>query len=341
MRVDEFDYYLPEDRIAQHPVTPRDASRLMVVNRSNGEIHHRVFRDIVEYLKAGDVLVVNDTRVIPARLYGERQDTGGQVEVLLLRDLGGGLWEALTRPGRRTRPGARVAFGGGEFLCTVEEAREDGTRVLRFSSADEVDRLVDKLGTMPTPPYIHEPLSDPERYQTVYSVHRGSAAAPTAGLHFTPELLQKVQDAGVEIARITLHVGLGTFRPVAAETVEEHRMHSEWYRVTGEAAEMINAARTAGARVVAVGTTSARTLESVADEDGRVRAVSGWTDIFIYPGYRFKAVDAMITNFHLPRSTLLMMVSAFAGKDLIMRAYETAVNMGYRFFSFGDAMLIL
>lgn len=341
MRVDEFDYYLPEDRIAQHPVTPRDASRLMVVDRSSGEIHHRVFRDIVEYLKAGDVLVVNDTRVIPARLYGEKEGTGGKVEVLLLRDLGDGLWEALTRPGRRTRPGARVVFGGGELVCAVEEARDDGTRVLRFAPADEVDRLIDKLGKMPTPPYIREPLQDPERYQTVYSAHRGSAAAPTAGLHFTPELLQKVQEAGVGIARITLHVGLGTFRPVTVEMVEEHRMHSEWYRVTDEAAEMINAARRAGARVIAVGTTSARTLESVADETGQVRAMSGWTDIFIYPGYRFKAVDSMITNFHLPKSTLLMMVSAFAGKDLIMRAYQTAVNLGYRFFSFGDAMLIL
>lgn len=341
MRVDEFDYYLPEDRIAQHPVTPRDSSRLMVVDRSTGEIHHRVFRDIVEYLKAGDVLVVNDTRVIPARLYGEREGTGGKVEVLLLRDLGDGLWQALTRPGRRTRPGTRVAFGHGELKCTVEEAHEDGTRMLRFVPVGEVDRLIEKLGEVPTPPYIHEPLQDPERYQTVYSVHRGSAAAPTAGLHFTPELLQKIREAGVGIARITLHVGLGTFRPVTSESVEEHRMHSEWYRVTGETAKMINAARRAGARVIAVGTTSARTLESVADEAGQVRAVSGWTDIFIYPGYRFKAVDAMITNFHLPKSTLLMMISAFAGKDLIMRAYTTAVNSGYRFFSFGDAMLIL
>lgn len=341
MRVDEFDYYLPEDRIAQHPVTPRDSSRLMVVDRSTGEIHHRVFRDIVEYLNAGDVLVVNDTRVIPARLYGEREGTGGKVEVLLLRDLGDGLWQALTRPGRRTRPGTRVAFGHGELKCTVEEAHEDGTRMLRFVPVGEVDRLIEKLGEVPTPPYIHERLQDPERYQTVYSVHRGSAAAPTAGLHFTPELLQKIREAGVGIARITLHVGLGTFRPVTSESVEEHRMHSEWYRVTGETAKMINAARRAGARVIAVGTTSARTLESVADEAGQVRAVSGWTDIFIYPGYRFKAVDAMITNFHLPKSTLLMMISAFAGKDLIMRAYTTAVNSGYRFFSFGDAMLIL
>ncbi|HHV94189.1 MAG TPA: tRNA preQ1(34) S-adenosylmethionine ribosyltransferase-isomerase QueA [Firmicutes bacterium] len=341
MKVADFDYYLPEELIAQEPVEPRDASRLLVVHRKTGQLEHRVFRDIVEYLLPGDVLIINDTKVIPARLYGRKKDTGGQVELLLLRRINRDLWETLVRPGRRVRPGTWLEFGDGRLLAEVEDATPAGGRIVRFVYEGVFETILDELGQMPLPPYIHKELADRNRYQTVYAREEGSAAAPTAGLHFTPGLLDKIKEKGVAIHPITLHVGLGTFRPVKVEEVAEHKMHSEYYSISEETANAIAAAKEAGGKVIAVGTTTTRTLEAAAHKHGRVTADSGWTDIFIYPGFQFRVVDALITNFHLPRSTLLMLVSALAGRDLILHAYRVAVERRYRFFSFGDAMLIL
>lgn len=341
MRLEDFDYDLPKELIAQTPVEPRDASRLMVVERKSGAIQHRYFRDLPEFLRPGDALVVNDTRVMPARLLGHREKTGGAMEVLLLKRLSRDRWETLVKPGKKARPGERIIFGDGLLVGTVVEPTDFGGRVIDFTYEGVFENLLDRLGQMPLPPYIHAQLSDPERYQTVYAREWGSAAAPTAGLHFTPELLERLKAQGVEIHKITLHVGLGTFRPVEVEDPTQHKMHSEFYSVSPEAAEGINAVRRRGGRLVTVGTTSVRTLETASQSDGTVVPGSGWTDIFIYPGYRFKVVDSLITNFHLPKSTLLMLVSALAGRELIMKAYREAVEMRYRFFSFGDAMLIL
>ncbi|GFN23194.1 tRNA preQ1(34) S-adenosylmethionine ribosyltransferase-isomerase QueA [Thermanaeromonas sp. C210] len=341
MRVEEFDYYLPPELIAQEPVEPRDSSRLLVLHRRDGRLEHRRFYDLPQYLEKGDILVLNDTRVIPARLFGRKAGTGGRVEVLLLSPLGGDRWETLVRPGRRVPPGTRLIFGQGELEARVLSTTDEGGRVLEFAYRGSWEDILARLGRVPLPPYIRRELPDPERYQTVYARHPGSAAAPTAGLHFTPRLLEKIREKGVEVASILLHVGLGTFRPVKEETVEKHRMHAEYYIVLPETAEAINKARARGGRVVAVGTTVVRTLETVATPEGRISPGEGYTDLFIYPGYSFKAVDCLITNFHLPRSTLLMLVSAFAGREKILQAYRVAVEEGYRFFSFGDAMLIL
>ncbi|BDG60801.1 tRNA preQ1(34) S-adenosylmethionine ribosyltransferase-isomerase QueA [Caldinitratiruptor microaerophilus] len=341
MKVADFDFELPPERIAQTPIEPRDASRLMVLHRDSGELEHRIFRDLPRYLRAGDALVLNDTRVIPARLIGEREGTGGRVEVLLLHPTGPDTWETLVRPGRKARPGQRLLFGGGRLRAEVQGLTPAGGRAVRFTYEGRFEDVLEELGRVPLPPYIRTELEDPGRYQTVYARDPGSAAAPTAGLHFTPRLLEEIAGLGVEIVYLTLHVGLGTFRPVQVEDVEEHVMHAEYYRVTEEAAARLNAARARGGRIIPVGTTALRTLETVADEAGVIRPGSGWTDIFIYPGYRFKATDALVTNFHLPRSTLLMLVSALAGRERILAAYREAVRLGYRFFSFGDAMLIL
>lgn len=339
MKLSDFMYELPEERIAQTPVEPRDHSRLMVLHRDTGEIEHRHFYDIVDYLNSGDALVINETRVIPARLIGERP-SGGACEVLLLRQLAPKRWEALVRPGKKLRPGAEVRFGGGRLTARVIETTDGGGRILDFFCEGTMEAALDELGEMPLPPYIHEKLADRERYQTVYAKQEGSAAAPTAGLHFTPELMERIQSKGVDIVPVLLHVGLGTFRPVKVENVEEHEMHSEYFEVTEEAARRINAARERGCRVVAVGTTSVRTLESAA-EGGRLAAKKGDTQIFIRPGYKYQMVDALITNFHLPGSTLVMLVSAFYDREKILEAYKIAVEQQYRFFSFGDAMLIL
>ena len=339
MKTSDFFYELPEELIAQRGVEPRDMSRMMVVHRESGELEHRHFRDIVDYLRPGDALVVNETRVIPARLIGEREG-GGAAEVLLLRQIAPKRWETLVRPGRRLKPGACVRFGGGRLLARMLQETDAGGRVVEFVCEGTLEAMLDELGEMPLPPYIHETLADRDRYQTVYARQDGSAAAPTAGLHFTPELLDKIRAMGVKIVPILLHVGLGTFRPVKVEDVEDHHMHSEYYEVTPEAAAAVNGVRAAGGRVFAVGTTSVRTLES-AGADGQLRAGSGWTDIFITPGYRFNLVDALITNFHLPESTLVMLVSAFYNREGTLAAYEEAVRRRYRFFSFGDAMLLL
>lgn len=339
----DFYYDLPEELIAQFPAEPRDSSRLMVVDRANGTFTHRVFRDLPEYLRPGDILVVNDSKVIPARIYGVKEDTGVPIELVLLRCKGSDRWETLVRPGKRCKPGTVIVCGDGLLRAEVLETLEGGTRLIRFTyPAGEGGffAVLDRVGQMPLPPYIHEKLKDKDRYNTVYARKEGSAAAPTAGLHFTPELLEKIRTMGVEIVPVMLHVGLGTFRPVKVEKITDHEMHSEYIEVTPEAAEKINACRARGGRVICVGTTSCRTLESAADEDGTVHAISGDTGIFIYPGYRFKAVDALITNFHLPESTLLMLVSALSSRELMLRAYKTAVEEKYRFFSFGDAMLI-
>lgn len=341
MKLSDFDYTLPEELIAQHPVEPRDASRLMVVPRTGGALEHRHFRDLPEYLRPGDALVLNETRVMPARLMGHREATGGGIEVLLLKRLDRDRWETLVKPGKKARPGQRILFGDGSLVGTVLETTEVGGRVIEFTYDGIFEEVLDRLGQMPLPPYIHERLENPERYQTVYARELGSAAAPTAGLHFTPELLEKISAMGVHVEKILLHVGLGTFRPVQVEDVESHKMHSEFYTVSPETAARLNQVRAEGGRIIAVGTTSVRTLETVTAEDGTVQAGQGWTDIFIYPGYRFKAVDAMVTNFHLPKSTLVMLVSAFASRERILDAYAEAVRLRYRFFSFGDAMLIL
>ena len=338
MKLSDFMYDLPEERIAQTPVEPRDHSRLMVLHRDTHEIEHKHFYDIVDYLNPGDCLVINETKVIPARLYGERP-TGGACEVLLLKQLGPKRWETLVRPGKKLRPGAEVIFGDGRLRCRVVETTDDGGRIVEFECDGSFEAALDALGEMPLPPYIHEKLQDRDRYQTVYAKQDGSAAAPTAGLHFTPELLSRIREKGVDIVPVLLHVGLGTFRPVKVENIEEHQMHSEYFEVTEDAAQRVNAAHARGGRVVAVGTTSVRTLESAA-EDSRLVARRGDTSIFIKPGYRWQLVDALITNFHLPGSTLLMLVSALYDREHILAAYEEAVRDEYRFFSFGDAMLI-
>ena len=339
----DFYYDLPEECIAQTPAEPRDSSRLLVLDRQSGQMGHHIFKDIVNFLKPGDVLVINDSKVIPARMYGVKEDSGIQIEVVLLKDRGLDVWETLVRPGRRCKPGTVIIFGNGILRATVTESTPEGNRLLHFEydkSKDNFFSLLDRVGQMPLPPYITEKLKDRDRYKTVYAKERGSAAAPTAGLHFTPELLSKIEEMGVEIVRVMLHVGLGTFRPVKVDKVTEHVMHSEFISVTPEAAERINTAKKEGRRVICVGTTSCRTVESAADEQGIVQPVATETGIFIYPGYRFKVTDALITNFHLPESTLLMLVSALADRQTILNAYETAVKEGYRFFSFGDAMLI-
>ena len=339
MKTSDFYYDLPKELIAQTPIERRDGSRLMVLDSKTGEIVHKHFYDITDYLNPGDCLVMNDSRVLPARLFGKRP-TGGAVEILLLTSKGDDVWECLTRPGRKTRPGTEIIIGDGQLSATVVGEAEGGNKLLKFSYEGIFLEILERLGKMPLPPYIHEELQDSERYQTVYSREVGSAAAPTAGLHFTPELLQKIQDKGVTLAYLTLHVGLGTFRPVKEDNIEAHEMHSEFCIVSRETADKVNAARQNGGRIISVGTTSCRTLETVADEKGFLRPWSGWTDIFIYPGYTFKCVDCLITNFHLPESTLIMLVSALAGRDNVLNAYKKAVEERYRFFSFGDAMFI-
>ncbi|WP_010252118.1 tRNA preQ1(34) S-adenosylmethionine ribosyltransferase-isomerase QueA [Acetivibrio cellulolyticus] len=340
MRVSEFFYDLPEELIAQEPLQDRKQSRLMVVDRKTGEIEHRIFKDIIEYLNTGDCLVLNDTRVIPARLLGEKEDTGGKIEFVLLKNTGGDIWEVILKPGRRAKPGSRFVFGNGELKAEIIDVVEEGNRLVRFEYEGVFEQILDRVGIMPLPPYITKKLEDKERYQTVYSKHKGSAAAPTAGLHFTTELLEKIKEKGIEIAYVTLHVGLGTFRPVKVENILEHKMHSEYYNLKEEDCNKINNTRKNGGKIIAVGTTSCRVIETIGDEFGALKPQSGWTDIFIYPGYNFKVVDKLITNFHLPESTLLMLVSALAGRDTIMKAYNEAVNEKYRFFSFGDAMFI-
>ena len=340
MKTSDFYFDLPEELIAQDPLEDRSSSRLMVLDKNTGEITHRIFRDITEYLHPGECLVINDTKVIPARLIGAKEDTGAKIEILLLKRKENDIWETLVKPGKKCRPGAKVVFGNGELRAEILEVLEDGNRLVQFSYEGIFEEVLDRLGQMPLPPYITHKLQDKNRYQTVYAKYEGSAAAPTAGLHFTKEFLKEIEDSGVRIARVTLHVGLGTFRPVKVENVLEHHMHSEYYHVSKEAADIINDTRRNGGRVISVGTTSTRTLESVAQDDGTIVPGSGNTEIFIYPGYKFKAIDCLITNFHLPESTLLMLVSALAGKDHILAAYEEAVKERYRFFSFGDAMFI-
>ena len=339
MNKSDFDFYLPEELIAQTPLEKRDTSRLLHLNKQTGEIEHKHFYDIKQYLHEGDCLVLNDSRVLPARLIGSRP-TGGAVELVLLKDLGDNRWECLSRPGRKTKPGQELVFGNGELTAVVQEVTLGGNRIVKFSYEGIFLEILERLGKMPLPPYIKEELQDSERYQTVYSKELGSAAAPTAGLHFTKELLEAIADMGVKICYVTLHVGLGTFRPVKADKIEDHEMHSEFCIVPDETAETVNAVKRAGGRVIAVGTTSCRTLESFTTEDGVLQATSGWTNIFIYPGYKFKCIDALITNFHLPESTLIMLVSALAGREHILNSYNTAVKERYRFFSFGDAMMI-
>lgn len=340
MTTKDFYYDLPPELIAQTPLENRAESRLLVVDKKTGELAHKHFYDIIDYLNPGDCLVMNNTRVIPARLYGSKEKSGGKIEFLLLKRIDIDTWEVILKPGKKAKPGSRFEFGGGILRAEVISVAEDGKRIVRFEYDGIWEELLDKLGEMPLPPYIKEKLTDKERYQTVYSKIEGSAAAPTAGLHFTKELLKKIKDKGVKLAYLTLHVGLGTFRPVSAERVEDHIMHTEYYEISPETAEIINSCRQNGGKIIAVGTTSVRTLETVADNSGNLKAASGETSIFIYPGYKFKAVDSIITNFHLPESTLMMLVSAFAGKENIFRAYETAVREKYRFFSFGDAMFI-
>ena len=339
MKTHDFYYDLPQELIAQTPLAQRDSSRLLVLNKSTGAVEHRHFHDILDYLRPGDCLVLNNSRVLPARLLGKRA-TGGAVEVLLLKDTGNDVWECLTKPGRKTPVGAELSFGEGLLTATVVEAREDGNKLVQFHYQGIFLEILEQLGKMPLPPYIKEELQDQERYQTVYSKVNGSAAAPTAGLHFTPELLDAIRAKGVKLAWVTLHVGLGTFRPVKAEEITDHHMHAEFCMLSAETAALLNQTRQAGGRIVCVGTTSCRTIESFANEDGTFTEKSGWTDIFIYPGYRFKAMDALITNFHLPESTLIMLVSAFAGRETVLNAYKIAVEERYRFFSFGDAMFI-
>ncbi len=341
MDINDFDYDLPEELIAQDPIEDRSSSRLLVLDKETGAIRHEIFRDILDELNPGDCLVINNTKVIPARLMGVKEETGAAIEVLLLKRLENDTWETLVKPGKKARPGTVISFGDGLLKGTVVDVLEEGNRKIQFSYQGIFEEILDQLGQMPLPPYITHTLKDKNRYQTVYAKYDGSAAAPTAGLHFTQDLLQKIREKGVEIAEVTLHVGLGTFRPVKVEKVEEHHMHSELYIVDEETAEKVNKTRQNGGRIVAVGTTSCRTLESASTEDGVLHPGSGWTDIFIYPGYQFKMIDALITNFHLPKSTLVMLVSALAGREHILAAYEEAVKERYRFFSFGDSMLII
>ena len=339
MKVSEFNYDLPEELIAQTPLEKRDESRLMVLNRKNQTIEHKKFKDIIEYLNPGDCLVRNNTKVIPARIYGKKE-TGAHIEFLLLNNIEGDIWESIVRPGNKLHIGTKVIFGDGLLKAEILEIMPGGTRKVKFTYDGIFNEILDKIGLMPLPPYIHEELKDNDRYQTVYAKYEGSAAAPTAGLHFTPELLKKIEEKGIKIANVTLHVGIGTFRPVKEENVEEHQMHTEHFYIKQEDVDKINETKKAGKRVIAVGTTSCRVLETIADENGMVKETEGDTGIYIYPGYKFKCLDGLITNFHLPQSTLLMLVSALAGKDYIMKAYKEAVKEKYRFFSFGDAMFI-
>ena len=341
MDVKDFDYDLPEELIAQDPLEDRSSSRLMVLDKKTGEVSHHVFKEIVKYLRPGDCLVLNNTKVIPARLFGVKEGTMAKIEILLLKRRQNDVWETLVKPGKKAKPGTKIIFGDGLLTGEVIDVVDDGNRLIQFSYEGIFEEILDKLGQMPLPPYITHQLKDKNRYQTVYAKYDGSAAAPTAGLHFTKELLQQVKDKGVDIAEVTLHVGLGTFRPVKVDNVLDHHMHSEFYMVSQEAADKINNAKKNGGRIISVGTTSTRTLEAASDENGMLKECSGWTDIFIYPGYRFKILDALITNFHLPESTLVMLVSAFAGREHVLNAYEEAVKQRYRFFSFGDAMCIV
>ncbi len=340
METKDFDFYLSDELIAQTPLENRDSSRLLILDRETGEVEHDYFYNIVDFLNPGDCLVLNDTRVIPARLIGEREDTGGKIEFLLLKRTESDTWQTLVKPGKRAKLGNRFIFGDGLLYAEIININEEGSRVIKFEYEGIFEEILDRLGQMPLPPYITKKLEEKERYQTVYSKNQGSVAAPTAGLHFTKELLKKIEEKGVKIAYITLHVGLGTFRPVKAEKIQEHRMHSEFYIVDETAVDIINKTKERGNKIIAVGTTSCRTLESIADKDGKVKPGSGWTDIFIYPGFVFRVIDGLITNFHLPKSTLIMLVSAFAGREKTLKAYDTAVKERYRFFSFGDAMFI-
>ena len=341
MNVKDFDYVLPEELIAQDPLEDRSGSRLMVLDKKTGEVEHRVFKDILEFLKPGDCLVINNTKVIPARLFGVKEGTMAKIEILLLKRRENDIWETLVKPGKKAKPGTKIIFGEGLLVGEVLDIVEEGNRLIKFHYEGIFEEILDQLGQMPLPPYITHELKDRNRYQTVYAKYDGSAAAPTAGLHFTEELLEQVKAMGIRIAEVTLHVGLGTFRPVKVENVLEHHMHSEFYMVSKEAADIINSTKANGGRVISVGTTSTRTLESAAAEDGTLKETSGWTEIFIYPGYKFKVIDGLITNFHLPQSTLVMLVSALAGREHVLSAYEKAVEERYRFFSFGDAMMII
>ena len=340
LKKEDFYFDLPEELIAQDPLEDRSSSRLLVLDKETGETSHHVFREIVDYLEPGDCLVINDTKVIPARLIGEKEGTGAQVEVLLLKRKENDVWETLVKPGRKMKPGAKLVFGNGLLHAEVKEVVEEGNRLIQFQYEGIFEEILDQLGQMPLPPYITHQLEDKNRYQTVYAKHTGSAAAPTAGLHFTPELLEQIKAKGVDIAHVTLHVGLGTFRPVKVENILEHHMHSEFYQIEQSEADKINRAKESGHRVICVGTTSCRTVESAVDENGKLKECSGWTEIFIYPGYKFKVLDCLITNFHLPESTLIMLVSALAGREHVLAAYEEAIRERYRFFSFGDAMFI-
>lgn len=339
MNLSDFFYELPQELIAQEPILERHSSKLLVLDKQTGEVEHKVFKDIVVFLEKGDCLVLNNTRVIPARLLGEKENSGGKIEFVLLKKVNGDVWEVILRPGRKAKPGARFTFGNGILKAEIIEIIEDGNRLVRFEYDGVFEQILDKVGLVPLPPYITKTLEDAERYQTIYSKHRGSAAAPTAGLHFTKELLMELEEKGVNIAYVTLHVGLGTFRPVKAENILEHKMHSEFYNITEESCNKINTAKSNKNKVIAVGTTSCRVLETIGEAD-KVKPGSGWTDIFIYPGYKFKIVDEIITNFHLPESTLIMLISAFAGREKVLKAYQTAIDERYRFFSFGDAMFI-
>lgn len=340
MKTDDFDFYLPEELIAQSPLEKRDSSRLLVLDKKTGDISHKHFTDIIDYMEKGDTLVLNDTKVMPARLYGVKEETSAAIEVLLLKDEGNNIWECLTRPAKRIKEGTIVSFGEGKLKAVCIEVLDEGIRKFRLEYKGILYEILDELGEMPLPPYIHEKLKNKDRYQTVYAKNVGSAAAPTAGLHFTEDLLNKIKNKGVNIAYVTLHVGLGTFRPVNVEDVTKHKMHSEYYVMSKEVADLLNKTKESGHKIIAVGTTSTRTLETIASLYGKFKECSGWTDIFIYPGYEFKGIDYLITNFHLPKSTLVMLVSALAGKDNIMKAYNEAVKEKYRFFSFGDSMLI-
>lgn len=340
MKREDFYFDLPEELIAQDPLEDRSSSRLLVVDKETGEVEHHVFKEIVNYLEEGDCLVINDTKVLPARLIGSRVGTDAKIEILLLKRLENDVWETLVKPGKKAKVGTKISFGDGLLVGEVVDIVEEGNRLIKFEYEGIFEEVLDQLGQMPLPPYITHQLEDKNRYQTVYAKHAGSAAAPTAGLHFTPELLAQIEAKGVEIARVTLHVGLGTFRPVKVENILEHHMHSEFYQISAEAAEKINTAKAAGKHVICVGTTSCRTVESAADENGRLQECSGWTEIFIYPGYQFKVLDCLITNFHLPESTLVMLVSALAGREHVLNAYEEAIKERYRFFSFGDAMFL-
>ena len=340
MRKEDFYFDLPEELIAQDPLEDRSSSRLLVLDKETGKVEHHVFREIIDYLQEGDCLVINDTKVIPARLIGSKIGTDAKIEVLLLKRKENDVWETLVKPGKKAKVGTRISFGDGLLVGEVVDIVEEGNRLIHFEYEGIFEKILDQLGQMPLPPYITHQLEDKNRYQTVYAKHSGSAAAPTAGLHFTPELLKEIEEKGVQIARVTLHVGLGTFRPVKVDNILEHHMHSEFYQIDEEAAEKINRAKESGHRVICVGTTSCRTIESAADKNGKLHATNGWTEIFIYPGYEFKVLDCLITNFHLPESTLVMLVSALAGREQVLSAYEEAVKEKYRFFSFGDAMFI-